>query len=126
MNGHGSFGNYIFNYQEATRSLNSLYGGSSPISSNISQGFSTLSGGGITAVVEDSSPRLGGNLRTNSFHISLNTIIQPKSLVMPTVTGVWVIYTINLDLHSSNTQHQDIFTQKAKYGTIDSPLGKIY
>lgn len=36
MNGHGSFGNYIFNYQEATKSLNSLYGGSSPISSNIS------------------------------------------------------------------------------------------
>ena len=36
MNGHGSFGNYVFNYQEASQSLSSLYGGSAGISSNIS------------------------------------------------------------------------------------------
>ncbi|WP_396185353.1 SusC/RagA family TonB-linked outer membrane protein [Flavobacterium sp.] len=36
MNGHGSFGNYILNYQEASKSLSSLYGGSAGISSNIS------------------------------------------------------------------------------------------
>jgi iron complex outermembrane receptor protein len=36
MNGHGSFGNYVLNYQEASKSLSSLYGGSAGISSNIS------------------------------------------------------------------------------------------
>lgn len=36
INGHGSFGNYVFNYQEAQQSLSSLYGASG-ISSNISQ-----------------------------------------------------------------------------------------
>ena len=36
MNGHGSFGNYVFNYQEANQSLSSFYG-SSGVSSNISQ-----------------------------------------------------------------------------------------
>ena len=36
INGHGSFGNYVFNYQEAQQSLNSLYGANG-ISSNISQ-----------------------------------------------------------------------------------------
>jgi hypothetical protein len=51
------------------------------ISSNVDAGFGTLSSGGITAVVEDSSPRLGGNLRTNSFHISLNTpLVTPPQV----------------------------------------------
>lgn len=36
INGHGSFGNYVFNYQEAQQSLSSLYGANG-ISSNISQ-----------------------------------------------------------------------------------------
>lgn len=36
INGHGSFGNYVFNYQEAQQSLSSLYGASG-ISSNISE-----------------------------------------------------------------------------------------
>ena len=36
VNGHGSFGNYVFNYQEAKQSLSSLYGGTG-ISSNISE-----------------------------------------------------------------------------------------
>lgn len=35
INGHGSFGNYIFNYQEAKQSLSGLYGNA--ISSNISK-----------------------------------------------------------------------------------------
>lgn len=43
------------------------------ISNNVAAGYGTLTGGGITAVIEDAVPRLGGNLRTNSFHISLNT-----------------------------------------------------
>ena len=36
INGHGSFGNYVFNYQEAKQSLSSLYGANG-ISSNISE-----------------------------------------------------------------------------------------
>ena len=42
INGHGSYGNYVFNYQQASQSLNSLYS-SEGVSSNISH--TTLNNG---------------------------------------------------------------------------------
>ena len=42
------------------------------ISSNISAGYSSLLGGGITDIVQDLTPQLGGNLETNSFNIQFN------------------------------------------------------
>ena len=90
------------------------------ISSNISQGFSTLSGGGITAVVEDSSPRLGGNLRTNSFHISLNTpLVTPPQVE----SGNVLLYagTINagqsgLYIVNESQSNQELITKTRAFG----------
>jgi hypothetical protein len=42
----------------------------------------TTSGGGLTAVVQDTSPKLGGNLATNGFHINFQT-----PTITPTITG---------------------------------------
>ena len=41
----------------------------------------TSAGGGLTAVVDDTSPQLGGNLETNGFHIQFDTTLVTPSAV---------------------------------------------
>ena len=41
----------------------------------------TSGGGGLTAVVDDTSPQLGGNLETNGFHIQFDTTLPTPSAV---------------------------------------------
>lgn len=59
--------------------------------------FSTIltsGGGGLTAVVDDTSPELGGNLVTNGFHIQLNTpTINPP---VGNVAGISLLYAANV------------------------------
>ena len=48
----------------------------------------TSAGGGITAVVDDTSPQLGGNLETNGFHIQFdNTLITPSAVPNAVLIG---------------------------------------
>ena len=43
---------------------------------------------GLTAVVDDTSPQLGGNLETNGFHIRLdNTLITPSAVANAVLIG---------------------------------------
>jgi hypothetical protein len=45
-------------------------------------------GGGLTAVVDDTSPQLGGNLETNGFHIQFdNTLITPSAVPNAVLIG---------------------------------------
>ena len=48
----------------------------------------TSGGGGLTAVVDDTSPQLGGNLETNGFHIQFdNTLITPSAVPNAVLIG---------------------------------------
>jgi len=48
----------------------------------------TGAGAGLTAVVDDTSPQLGGNLETNGFHIRLdNTLITPSAIPNAVLIG---------------------------------------
>lgn len=49
----------------------------------------TAGGGGLTAVVDDISPQLGGNLETNGFHINFQT---PTITPISTGTGNTLVY----------------------------------
>ena len=53
--------------------------------------FSTIltsGSGGLTAVVDDTSPQLGGNLETNGFHIQFdNTLITPSAVPNAVLIG---------------------------------------
>jgi hypothetical protein len=60
----GTLGNAAIRWNETSDSWE--------ISSNIDVGYSALTGGGISEVVQDTSPQLGGNLETNSFNIQFN------------------------------------------------------
>lgn len=54
----------------------------------------TAGGGGLTAVVDDTSPELGGNLVTNGYHIQLNTpTINPP---VGNVAGISLLYAANV------------------------------
>ena len=51
-------------------------------------------GGGLTAVVDDTSPELGGNLATNGFHIQFDTpIVNPP---VGNVAGKTLLYAANV------------------------------
>ena len=50
--------------------------------------IATSSTSGITAVVDDTSPQLGGNLETNGFHIQFdNTLITPSAVPNAVLIG---------------------------------------
>lgn len=54
--------------------------------------FSTIltsGGGGLTAVVDDTSPQLGGNLETNGFHVNFQT---PTATPTSTGSGNTLVY----------------------------------
>lgn len=90
------------------------------ISSNITSGYSTLTGGGITEIVQDTNPRLGGNLHTNNFHISLNT----PTITPPTVeSGNVLLYAGNVNAGQSglyivnqSVSNQELVTKTRAFG----------
>jgi hypothetical protein len=57
----------------------------------------TAGSGGITAVVEDTSPDLGGNLTTNGFHLQFDTpTINPPTPPGGPVIGITLLYGANV------------------------------
>ena len=65
-------------------------GGSWQVTSDGTNYANILTGtsGGITAVVDDTSPQLGGNLETNGFHIQFdNTLITPSAVPNAVLIG---------------------------------------
>ena len=108
----GTLGNAAIRWNETSDSWE--------ISTNISAGYSTLSGGGITAVVQDTDPRLGGNLHTNSYYVSFNT----PTVTPPTAeTGNVLLYggsanggQTGLYVVNQSVSNQELITKTRSFG----------
>jgi hypothetical protein len=73
----GSLANVALRWNESTDAWQLTTDGSTY--ANILTG----TGSGLTSIVQDTSPRLGGNLETNGFHINFQT-----PTITPTTTGI--------------------------------------
>lgn len=75
----------------------------------------TSGGGGLTAVVDDLSPQLGGNLETNGFHIQFdNTLVTPTAVPNAVLIGAGAPASAGSGLFIINSNGYDELVTKTK------------
>jgi hypothetical protein len=75
----------------------------------------TSAGGGLTAIVQDTSPQLGGNLETNGFHIQFDdTLITPPAVPNAVLIGAGTPGSAGSGLYVTNSNGLDELVTKSK------------